>query len=159
MNLGSLLPNLKSTLIRVNTSQGPDMCHLLQGRISPLQPDTGLLSPLGLMLHSESPCTRPVSWYPPVESFDRSSQFTAGVFMCGCKQTQMTKRKKLKKSQYFAIHHTKDIYFIGYSFSEVIYQNPEYRNSSFSRFFITKAHVFCIFVVTRGEGQSLESFW
>ena len=27
MNLGSLLPNLKSTLIRVNTSQGPDMCH------------------------------------------------------------------------------------------------------------------------------------
>ena len=48
MNLGSLLPNLKSTLIRVNISQGPDMCHLLQGRISPLQPDTGLLSPLGL---------------------------------------------------------------------------------------------------------------
>ena len=47
MNLGSLLPNLKSTLIRVNTSQGPDMCHLLQRRISPLQPDTGLLSPLG----------------------------------------------------------------------------------------------------------------
>ena len=47
-----------------------------------------------LMLRSESPCTRPVSWYPPVESFDRSSQFTAGVFMCGCKQTQMTKRKK-----------------------------------------------------------------
>ena len=36
MNLGSLLPNLKSTLIRVNTNQGPDMCHLLQGRISPL---------------------------------------------------------------------------------------------------------------------------
>ena len=48
MNLGSLLPNLKSTLIRVNTSQDPDMCHLLQGRISPLQLDTGLLSPLGL---------------------------------------------------------------------------------------------------------------
>ena len=48
MNLGSLLPNLKSTLIRVNTNQGPDMCHLLQGRISPLYPDTGLLSPLGL---------------------------------------------------------------------------------------------------------------
>ena len=48
MNLGSLLLNLKSTLIRVNTNQGPDMCHLLQGRISPLQPDTGLLSPLGL---------------------------------------------------------------------------------------------------------------
>ena len=48
----------------------------------------------GVMLRSESPCTRPVSWYPPVESFDRSSQFTAGVFMCGCKQTQMTKRKK-----------------------------------------------------------------
>ena len=46
------------------------------------------------MLRSESPCTRPVSWYPPVESFDRSSQFTAGVFMFGCKQTQMTKRKK-----------------------------------------------------------------
>ena len=36
MNLGSILPNLKSTLIRVNTNQGPDMCHLLQGRISPL---------------------------------------------------------------------------------------------------------------------------
>ena len=30
------LPNLKSTLIRVNTNQGPDTCHLLQGRISPL---------------------------------------------------------------------------------------------------------------------------
>ena len=26
----------KSTLIRVNTNQGPDMCHLPQGRISPL---------------------------------------------------------------------------------------------------------------------------
>ena len=36
MNLGSLLLNLKSTLIRVNTSLGPDMCHLPQGRISPL---------------------------------------------------------------------------------------------------------------------------
>ena len=36
MNLGSLLPNLKSTLIRINTNQGPDMCHLPQGRISPL---------------------------------------------------------------------------------------------------------------------------
>ena len=36
MNLGSLLPNLKSTLIRVNTNQGPDMCHLPQGRISSL---------------------------------------------------------------------------------------------------------------------------
>ena len=36
MNLGSLLPNLKRTLIRVNTNQGPDMCHLLQGRINPL---------------------------------------------------------------------------------------------------------------------------
>ena len=36
MNLGSLLPNLKSTLIRVNANQGPDMCHLPQGRISPL---------------------------------------------------------------------------------------------------------------------------
>ena len=38
----------KSTLTRVSTNQCPDMCHLLQGRISPLQPDTGLLSPLGL---------------------------------------------------------------------------------------------------------------
>ena len=46
--LGSHLLNLKSTLIRVNTNQGPDMCHLPQGRISPLLPDTGLLSPLGL---------------------------------------------------------------------------------------------------------------
>ena len=26
-------------------NQGPDMCHLLQGRISPLKPDTGLLRP------------------------------------------------------------------------------------------------------------------
>ena len=48
MNLGSHLLNLKSTLIRVNTNQGPDMYHLPQGRISPLQPDTGFLSPLGL---------------------------------------------------------------------------------------------------------------
>ena len=44
-------------------------------------------------------------------------------------------------------------------FSEVIYQNPEYRNTSFNMFFITKARVFCIFVVIRGEGQSLESLW
>ena len=36
MNLGSHLLNLKSTLIRVNTNQGPDMCHLPQRRISPL---------------------------------------------------------------------------------------------------------------------------
>ena len=48
MNLGSHLLNLKSTLIRVNTNQGPDMGHLPQGRISPLLLDTGLLSPLGL---------------------------------------------------------------------------------------------------------------
>ena len=36
MNLGSLLPDLRSTLIRVNTNQGPDMCHLVQRKISPL---------------------------------------------------------------------------------------------------------------------------
>ena len=44
-------------------------------------------------------------------------------------------------------------------FSKVIYQNPEYRNTSFNMFFIMKARVFCIFVVIRGEGQSLESLW
>ena len=36
MNLGSHLLNPKSTLIRVNTNQGPDICHLPQKRISPL---------------------------------------------------------------------------------------------------------------------------
>ena len=36
MNLGSHLPNLKNTLIRVNIKPGPDMCHLPQRRISPL---------------------------------------------------------------------------------------------------------------------------
>ena len=36
MNLGSHLLNLKSTLIRVNTNPGPDMCHLPQRRTSPL---------------------------------------------------------------------------------------------------------------------------
>ena len=36
MNLGSHLLNLKNTRIRVNTNQGPDMCHLPQRRISPL---------------------------------------------------------------------------------------------------------------------------
>ena len=40
-----------------------------------------------------------------------------------------------------------------------MYQNPEYRNTSFGMFFITKAHVFCIFVVIRGEGHKVESFW
>ena len=36
MNLGSSLLNQKSTLIRVNTNQGPDMCRLPQRKISPL---------------------------------------------------------------------------------------------------------------------------
>ena len=38
----------KNMLIRVNIKPGPDMCHLPQRRISPLHPDTGLQSPLGL---------------------------------------------------------------------------------------------------------------
>ena len=36
MNLGSHLLNLKNTLIRVNITPGPDMCHLPQRMISPL---------------------------------------------------------------------------------------------------------------------------
>ena len=38
----------KNMLIRVDIRSGPDTCHLPQKRISPLQPDTGLQSPLGL---------------------------------------------------------------------------------------------------------------
>ena len=38
----------KNMLIRVNIKPGPDMCHLPQRRISPLHPDTGLQSPVGL---------------------------------------------------------------------------------------------------------------
>ena len=34
----------------VDIKPGPDMCHLPQRRISPLHPDTGLQSPLGLSL-------------------------------------------------------------------------------------------------------------
>ena len=37
-------------LTRVDIRSGPDTCHLPQRRISPLQPDTGLQSPLGLSL-------------------------------------------------------------------------------------------------------------
>ena len=55
MNLGfhHLLP--KNMLTRVDIRSFPDTCHLPQRRISPLQPDTGLqsplrLSPLGLSL-------------------------------------------------------------------------------------------------------------
>ena len=48
MNLGCHLQNPQNMLIRVDIRSGPDMCHLLQRRISPLQPDTGLQSPLGL---------------------------------------------------------------------------------------------------------------
>ena len=33
-------------LTRVGIRSGPDTCHLPQRRISPLQPDTGLQSPL-----------------------------------------------------------------------------------------------------------------
>ena len=36
MNVRSHLLNLKNTLIRVNITPGPDMCHLPQRRISPL---------------------------------------------------------------------------------------------------------------------------
>ena len=36
---------------------------------------------------------------------------------------------------------TTSIYFICYTFSEVIYQNPEYRNTSVNMFFLTK-HVY-----------------
>ena len=48
MNLGFHLLNLKNMLIRVDIRSGPNMCHLPQRRISPLQPDTGLQSTLGL---------------------------------------------------------------------------------------------------------------
>ena len=48
MSLGFHLQNLKNMLIRVDIRSGPDMCHLPQRRTSPLQPDTGLQSPLGL---------------------------------------------------------------------------------------------------------------
>ena len=55
MNLRFHLLNPKNMLTRVYIRSGPDMCHLPQRRISPLQPDTGLQSPLGLSL------TRPTS--------------------------------------------------------------------------------------------------
>ena len=45
-NLGSIL-DLRNTLTRASINLGPDMCHL-QKKITPLWPDTGLLSPLGL---------------------------------------------------------------------------------------------------------------
>ena len=45
-NLGSIL-DLRNTLTRASINLGPDMCHL-QRKITPLLPDTGLLSPLGL---------------------------------------------------------------------------------------------------------------
>ena len=49
----------KNMLTRVDKRPGAGMCHLLQRRISPLQPDTGLqnplwLSPLGLSLTKTS---------------------------------------------------------------------------------------------------------
>ena len=50
MNLGCHLLNPKNMLKRVDIRSGPGMCHLPQRRISPLQPDTGLQSPLGLSL-------------------------------------------------------------------------------------------------------------
>ena len=50
MNLGFHLLNPIHMLIRVDIRSGPDTCHLPQRRISPLQPDTGLQSPLGLSL-------------------------------------------------------------------------------------------------------------
>ena len=48
MNLGCHLLNAKNMLIRVDIRSGLDMCHLPQRKISLLQPDTGLQSPLGL---------------------------------------------------------------------------------------------------------------
>ena len=47
MNLSFHLLNLKN-MLREDIKPGPDMCHLPQTRISPLHPDTGLQSPLGL---------------------------------------------------------------------------------------------------------------
>ena len=43
-------------------------------------------------------------------------------------------------------------------FSEVIYQNPTTKTIHLAGFFITKARVFCIFVVITGKGHKLESF-
>ena len=50
MNLRFHLLNPKNMLTRVDIRSGPDTCHLPQRRISPLQPDTGLQSHLGLSL-------------------------------------------------------------------------------------------------------------
>ena len=47
MNLGCHLLNPKNMLTRVDIRSGPHMCHLPQRRISPLQPDADLQSPLG----------------------------------------------------------------------------------------------------------------
>ena len=50
MNLYFHLLSLKNMLTKVNIRLGPDTCLHLQRRISPLYPDTGLQSPLGLSL-------------------------------------------------------------------------------------------------------------
>ena len=47
MNLACHLLNPKNMLTRLDIRSGPDMCHLPQRTTSPLQPDTGLQSPLG----------------------------------------------------------------------------------------------------------------
>ena len=85
MNLRFHLLNLKSTLIRVNTNQGPDMCRLPQRRISPLLPDTGLLSPLGLspqglfLIKTSLNMIQTPPYYREVALSDISSQYAGEV--------------------------------------------------------------------------------
>ena len=83
------------------------------------------------------------------------------VCLCVDVNKHKSQRERNKRNYNISLSTMQNIYIsfvISDTFSEVIYQNSKYRNTSFN-IFITKARVFCIFVVIRGEGQSLESLW
>ena len=83
MNLGFHLLSLKNMLTKVNIRSGPDTCLHLQRRISPLYPDTGLQSPLGLsplgLSYQDPPQHDPDPPYREVAFSDVPSQYAEEV--------------------------------------------------------------------------------
>ena len=77
------------------------------------------------------------------------------MFICGCKHPN-DKEKEAKRITIF--HYPPDMYFVCYTFSEVIYKVQSNETHYLTSFFVTKhACLFCIFVVIRCEGHKLES--
>ena len=82
--------------------------------------------------------------------------------MCLCVDVNKHKsqRERNKRNHNISLSTMQKIYIsFVIHFLRLFIKIPSTETLHLTFFFITKARVFCIFVVIRGEGQSLESLW